>query len=153
MFLNHEATLPEIISGLDFAGSSSKPACSELSLDFKSQFLMKPFRQYVGHCRSVLNDICTDIDRLEEHPGDVNTVSSITKQLGSFCMDADSWGLHSLYDIAFRLQALFLNSGSFAWSDQWWKSLKRKLAMLYFLLDQCEADYRRRLLVNGEIEM
>ena len=148
VLLNTEATLREKDSGLDFADAFPKPINSGLSLSFKSQLQVKSLRRYVDHGRSILNEISMDLNRCQAYLGDRSILASIAKRLGLFCMDADSWGFDSLYNTAFRLQALILKSGSGAWSDEIWNTVKRNLAVLFFLLDQCEPDFHRRLLLS-----
>jgi hypothetical protein len=121
---------------------------SEFSLSFQSQRQLKSLRIYVDHCRSVLKEIDTDLRHFERNICDETMLSSIIKRLGSFCIDADSWGFHSFYDAAFRLQRLILESSGPVWSNGLQKALQLQMAKLFFLVEQCESNYRQRLVMN-----
>jgi hypothetical protein len=148
--MNHEAMLHKMFKEnprLHYADNSPNPIRSELRLSFESQLQLKPLHSYMDQCRSVLNEIYADIDRFKTDPGNQAILSSITKRLGSFCIDADSWGFNPLYDSAFRLQSLFLEWSGRVWSNRLWKALKREMARVFFQVERCESDFRRRLAV------
>jgi hypothetical protein len=135
-------------SSLNYADAPLVSNCSEFSLSFQSQRQLKSLRNYVDHCRRVLKEIDADLHHFETDIDDQTMLSSITKRLGSFCMDADSWGSNAFYDAAFRLQCLILESSRSAWSNGLRKALKKQMAKLFFLVEQLESDFRQRLVIH-----
>ncbi len=135
-----------------FSDNSYRTTQSEFPISFNSQLKLRPLSEYVNHCRSILNDIHTDFAQLEMDPGNLSILSKASKRLGRFYLDADSWGFHSLYDVALELQKLLLESGGRVRSIHLWDSLNRGLTMLSAMVDQCETDFRRSLAVNDVLE-
>jgi hypothetical protein len=155
MLLSPEAILKkrdESKSISRFADNSYRTTQSEFPLSFDSQLTLEPLSEYVNHCRSVLNDIHTDFAQLEMDPGNLSILSKVSERLGGFCLDADSWGFHSLYDVALGLQKRLLESGGRVRSIRLKDSLNRGLTMLSAMIDQCETDFHRSLVVDEVLE-
>ena len=130
-----------------FADHSHRTTQSEFPFSVPSQLELKPLREYQSHCLSILNDIHTDLTRLEIDPGNPAILSKINAQLGHICQDADSWGFHSLCSLAMGLQEFLLRSGGRFGSTRLWIAVNQSLSMMSALVDQCEADFSRRLAV------
>lgn len=120
---------------------------SEFPLSSQSQPELKPLREYSNQCHCILNDIRTGLVQLEIDPGNPAILSKIASRLGLVCRDADSWGFHSLCDLALGLQVFLFRSGGRLESARQWTAVNRSLNLLSALVDQCEADFDRRLAV------
>ena len=118
----------------------------------ESQIQLKYLREYVGQCRSVLDEINTDLSRLIEDPEDRGHISETVARLCRFCMEANSRGQVSLYQVAFELQKTLLHAGGCGGRAGFWEAIHRSLFILAALVEQCEIDFRRRLAVQDAIE-
>ncbi len=85
-------------------------------------------------------------------PSNPVILSKAAKRLGRFCQDADSWGFHSLDDVALGLQKLLLESFDRAVSIRLWMVLERGLNLLLDLVDSLEDDFRKGLAVKDVLE-
>ena len=72
--------------------------------------------------------------------------------LGQLCIEADSWGFSSLYEVGLGLQMRLLNSGDRMQALSNREPLNRGLKMLSALLEQCETDFRWRLAIADTLE-
>ena len=120
---------------------------SEFPLSSQSQAELKPLREYSNQCHGILNDIRTGLVQLEIEPGNPAILYGIASKLGLICRDADSWGFHSLCNLALGLQVFLFRSEGRLESACQWTVVNRSLNLLSALVDQCEADYGRRLAV------
>ena len=118
----------------------------------ESQSSLRALYEYVEACRTALNEIKTNLSLLESDPECFVYIKSACEQLANFCIEADSWGFDSLYEISSGLQMLLLDSGDRVKRDDFWKALYRGLAMLSALLELCESDYLRRLAIADTFE-
>jgi len=76
----------------------------------------------------------------------------MAKQLGCFCLEADSWGFQSLYDVAFTLQTALIDSGSRDWNNGMREAFDRGLDTLSALVERCETDVRWDYALNETLE-
>ncbi len=132
--------------------NSDKTNHEEFPLSLRSQQELKLLGEYVDHCRLMLNDIHTDLIQLRMDPSNPVILSKAAKRLGRFCQDADSWGFHSLDDVALGLQKLLLESFDRAVSIRLWMVLERGLNLLLDLVDSLEDDFRKGLAVKDVLE-
>lgn len=123
-----------------------------LVLSMESQLRLRSLYEYVDGCRATLDAIRADLSLFESKSGSPEPLHRAAQRLGSFCMEADSWGFDSLHEIALRLQMLLLESGNRASGGNYWDVLHRGLAMLSALLEQCEGDFRRKLEIADMLE-
>jgi len=132
--------------------SNAYQAQTALVLTMESQLRLRSLHDYVDGCRATLDEIHADLSFFESHSGDPECLRRSAERLKTFCLDADSWGFDALYEIAWRLQILMLDSGSRTKGGDYWDLLHRGLAILSSLLEQCESDFRRRLAVADMLE-
>jgi hypothetical protein len=118
----HESNL-----SLAFVDHSVKPVQSESALPFRLQQQLKSLREYVDNCRSTLNDIHMDFEHFRIDPDNTSILFRPSKQLGRFCLEADDWGFHLLYDVALALQKIILECSGRDWSSRLCVSLQKRL--------------------------
>ena len=116
-------------------------------LSIESQLQLRGLYEFVDACRMTLSNIRMDVSLLESHPGSATYVRRASEHLGNLCIEADSWGFDSLYEIALNLQMLLIESGSQEQDDDFREALKRGLTTLSGLVEKCENDFRWRLAV------
>ena len=136
---------PEIDSCAAFIHSGS-------TLSVESQLKLRELFEYMEASRAVLNEIQTDLSFFESNPQDFSTLQKASERLGKFCIEADSWGFNSLYEIGLGLQILLFNSSGHVQSHDFWDTLNRGLVMLSALLEQCETDFRWRLAIADMLD-
>jgi hypothetical protein len=138
--------LSEVLAGTttERAGAPHKFP-SGVVLSIQSQMKLRTLYQYVDSCRETLDEIQQDLVLYESGADGLVHLQRASGRLGSFCIEADSWGFHALYEIAHRLQMLLMNAGGLVYSNGFWEALQKGLAMLSALLEQCERDFRLRL--------
>jgi hypothetical protein len=122
------------------------------TLSIESQLKLRELYEYLEISRTILVEIQTDLSLLESNPEDPVNLQRASERLESFCIEADSWGFNSLYEIGLGLQMLLINSGNHIQSDAVWDTLNRGLAMLSALLEQCEEDFRWRLAIADMLD-
>jgi hypothetical protein len=122
------------------------------TLSIESQLKLRELYEYLEISRAILVEIQTDLSLLESNPEDPVNLQRASERLESFCIEADSWGFNSLYEIGLGLQMLLINSGNHIQSDAVWDTLNRGLAMLSALLEQCEEDFRWRLAIADMLD-
>ena len=122
------------------------------TLTVESQLKLRELYEYLEISRAILAEIQTDLSLLESNPEDPVNLQRASERLESFCIEADSWGFNSLYEIGLGLQMLLINSGNHIQSDAVWDTLNRGLAMLSALLEQCEEDFRWRLAIADMLD-
>ena len=122
------------------------------TLSIESQLKLRELYEYLEISRAILVEIQTDLSLLESNPEDPANLQRASERLESFCIEADSWGFNSLYEIGLGLQMLLINSGNHIQSDAVWDTLNRGLAMLSALLEQCEEDFRWRLAIADMLD-
>ena len=88
-----------------------------------------------------------DLSLLESHPGSSTYIKRASEHLGNLCIEADSWGFDSLYEIALSLQMLLLESENREQDDDFWEAFKQGVMTLSGLVEKCESDFRWRLAV------
>jgi hypothetical protein len=120
---------------------------SGFALSMESQLKLREFYGYQENSRTVLDAIRSELSSLESDPGSQAYLKRVSDRLEEFCLEADSWGFNSLYEIASGLQMLLIDSSSRLHEDPYWRALYKGLALLSSLLDQCESDYRWTLAV------
>ena len=123
-----------------------------IPLSLESQLELRALFDYVESCRKALRDIEKDLSLLETYPGSSLYWKRAAERLESFCIESDSWGFDSLYEISLSLQLLLLESESRVRRADFWEALRRGLAVLSALLDQCENDFRRRLAIADTLD-
>jgi len=116
-------------------------------LSIESQLQLRALYDFVDACRMTLSNIRMDLSLLEANPGSDLYVKRASEHLGNLCIEADSWGFDSLYEIALSLQMLLLESGSQEQDDDCREALKRGMTTLSGLVEKCENDFRWRLAV------
>ena len=122
------------------------------TLSIESQMKLRELYQYVEVCRTILGEIQTELSLFESGPENSAPLQRASELLESFCIEADSWGFNSLYEIGLGLQMLLISSGTRAQSDVYWDTLNRGLALLSALLEQCETDFRWRLAIADMLD-
>jgi hypothetical protein len=120
---------------------------SRCVLSIESQLKLREFYGYQENSRTVLDAIRSELSSLESDPKNQAYLKRVSDRLEEFCLEADSWGFNSLYEIASGLQILLIDSGGRLHEDPYWRALYKGLALLSSLLDQCESDYRWTLAV------
>ena len=116
---------------------------------FVSQFHLRALYAYLDSCRATLDEIRADLSfNFAADAGARQPLQRAVERLGGFCMDADSWGFDELYKAAIKLQVQLMDFGSQARGDDYWDSLRRGLSLMAVLLDQCDNEYRRRLMIS-----
>jgi hypothetical protein len=143
----HDSNLALASRGYPFELASSGSA-----LPFEFQLQLKPLRKYVNECRSVLNDVQINFEHLKMEPDNPSILSGIAKLLGCFCLEADSWGFNSLYDIAQALQKFILENSGRDWNDPSWEAFEKGLGTLSILVERCETDFRCRLVIDETLD-
>lgn len=149
--INPEVMLRKIYKGSPFpayANNSRRQAPLGFSLSFESQLKLNSLHEFAGRCRLVLSEIHKDFDDLKMDPQNPDILSNATKRLGDFCLEFDSWGFHLLYDVAFALQRILMESGYRIGSHRLCNAYSKGLAILSTLVEECEADYRKKLAVE-----
>lgn len=129
-----------------------KPIRPGSALPFQLQLQLKSLREYVNDCRSTLNDIHNDFEHFKMDPDNPFLLSGISKQLGRFCLEADSWEFHSLYNVAFALQMMILQYGGRNWSHRLCEAFDVGLDTLLDLIERCETDLRWEVALNETFE-
>jgi hypothetical protein len=119
---------------------SSVPDYSGSIMTFYTQKQLRVLREYADYCRTALDEIREDLNRCEIDSGDSALLYETAKKLGHFCLNADSWGFNSLYDIGLDLQMILLESGEHVRDESFWGSVNDCLAMLSVLVEKYEAD-------------
>jgi hypothetical protein len=122
------------------------------TLSIESQLKLRELYEYVEISRAILVGIQTDLSLAKSNSEDPTHLQRASERLESFCIEADSWGFNSLYEIGLGLQMLLINSGNQVQSDAFWDTISRGLAMLSALLDQCEMDFRWRLAIADMLD-
>jgi len=125
---------------------------SASTLSVESQLKLRELYEYVEIGRIILGQIQADLSLLKSNPEDSANVQKASERLESFCIEADSWGFNSLYEVGLGIQMLLFNSGSQVRNDTFWDTLNRGLAMLSALLEQCEIDFRWRLAIADVLD-
>jgi hypothetical protein len=113
-------------------GTASEPA-----LSLESQLKLRELYEFVENSSNILNDIRDELSSLN--------LQRASERLEKLCLEADSWGFNSIYEVGQGLQMLLLNSNGHVPTPNFRETLDRGLATLSGLLDQCENDFRWRL--------
>ncbi|MBN1567554.1 MAG: hypothetical protein JXA73_06885 [Acidobacteria bacterium] len=122
------------------------------TLSIESQLKLRELYNYIEVYQAVLREIKTDLFLFESNSENVASLQRASEMLEEFCIEADSWGFNSLYEIGLSLQMLLINSQNRIQNGVFWDTLKRGLAMLSDLLEQCEIDFRWRLAVADMLD-
>ena len=118
----------------------------------ESQLKFRELYDYVAAGQESLKELRMDLSHLESNPGSSQHLKSASERLGNMCIDADSWGFDSIYEIALGLQMLLLDGGWKEQKNDFWEALNRGLAMIAALLEQCENNFRWKLAITDTIE-
>lgn len=121
-------------------------------LSVESQLQLRALYDYVDACRMTLSAIRMDLSLLESHPGSATYVKRASEHLANLCIEADSWGFGSLYEIALSMQMLLIDSGCQECDDDFWEALNRGLTALSGLVEKCDSDFRWRLAVADTLD-
>jgi hypothetical protein len=146
-----------ILSGLLLGATNDRwgsppDIASGIVLSIESRLRLRSLHQYVESCRQALDGLQRDLVLYESSSEGSAHLQRASERLEWFCIEADSWGFNALYEIAFSLQMLLLNSGGYAQSTGFWESLQRGLGMLSVLLEQCEQDFHWRLAIADTLD-
>lgn len=120
-------------------------------LSIESQLQLRALYEFMDACRVTLSNIRMDLSLLESHPGSATYVKRVSEHLGSLCIEADSWGFDSLYEIALSLQMLLIEFGSQDQDNDFREAIKRGMTTLSGLVEKCENDFRWRLAVDDTL--
>ena len=121
-------------------------------LSIESQLQLRALYEYMDACRMTLSTIRMDLSLLESHPGSSSYIKRASEHLGNLCIEADSWGFDSLYEVALSLQMLLLDSGGQEQNDDFREALKRGMMTLAGLVEKCESDFRWRLAIADTLD-
>jgi HPt (histidine-containing phosphotransfer) domain-containing protein len=102
-----------------------------------SQLKLRALYEYLDFCQDMIETIQQDIASAD--------MQSATRHLERFCIEADSWGFNSLYEIGSSLQMTLLNADEKIWNSSFRDALRRGLTMLLSLLEECEREFCSRL--------
>lgn len=151
--------LPEFLCGKRVRQSSRNhvdtavtTGASGNTFSFESQVQIRSLREYVSQSREILDQIRTGVAGLEKNRENPEILLKITALLGRFHLEANSWGLHDLYDVAFALQKTLLESCGSEKYPSFWNAVYKGLAMMSTLLEQCESDLRRKFEIADVLE-
>ena len=122
--------------GLKFDSNDGNPL-NDRVLSVESQLKLRRFYEYIDSSRVILSEIYEDFSSMN--------LEKAAGRLEQFCIEADSWGFNSLYEVGLSLQMLFFNSSSRMKDASYMATLDHGLKMLSALLEQCETDFRWRL--------
>ena len=120
---------------------------SGVVLSIESQLKLRALYEYLDSCQKLLEEIRRDLCLNAFEAECIVDLQRASERLERLCIDADSWGFSSLYEVALGLQMLLLNSGGRIQHVSFRETLRRGLAMLPPLLQQCERDFCWRLAV------
>jgi hypothetical protein len=118
----------------------------------ESQLKLRELYDYVAAGQESLKELRMDLSQLESNPGASESLKSASERLGNMCVDADSWGFDSIYEIALGLQMLLLDGGWKEQNNDFWEALNRGMSMLSALLGQCENNFRWKLAIADTVE-
>lgn len=142
---------PKQKSGIE-VGSRIAFAHAGYTLSVDSQLKLRELYDFVEVCRAVLAEVQRDVSLSESDPENAIWVQRASEKLERFCIEADSWGFNSLYEVGLGLQMLLIDSGNRVQSDAFWDTVHRGLVMLSALLEQCEIDFRWRLAIADMLD-
>ena len=131
--------------GLRHESSGDFGSPPEWLLSVESRVKLRELCGYIDNARAILSEIRASLSMGESSFEVAASLQRASKRLESFYLEADSWGFDALYEVAQGLQMLLLNSASRAQTDELRQTVKRGLAMLSALLEQCERDFCWRL--------
>jgi hypothetical protein len=129
---------PELINGGREARNDRfaiAPSVPPLSVE--SQLKIRALYEYVEACRTTLNDIRRDLSFMKSCPECSGYAKKASERLKNLCLEADSWGFNSFYQISMRMQSLLLDSGGRQQEESFWNALNRGWSILWALLEQC----------------
>ncbi len=136
----------------DSAENSVAAIGAEIVLSIESQLKLRGLYEYMDSCRLALDEIRRELGlHMFEPVGRIN-MQGATERLERFCVEADSWGFNSLYEVAQGLQMLLLHCTGRAEVSGFRDALLRGLAMIPALLEQCERDFCWRLAIADMLE-
>ena len=92
-------------------------------LSIESQLQLRAIYEYIDSCRMTLSNIRMDLSLLESHPSSSTHIKRASEHLGNLCIEADSWGFDSIYEIALSLQKLLLESKRQKQDGDFWEAL------------------------------
>ena len=121
-------------------------------LSIESQLKLRALCDYVDSCRSVMDEIRRDLSLQLYEPDSPVDLQRASKRLAKLCGDADIWGFDALYEVALGLQMLLLNCDGRTRQDDFREALRRGLAMLPALLEQCEREFCWKLAISDMLE-
>ena len=121
-------------------------------LSIEAQIRLHELFEYVETSRGILREISGDLVLAESDSANCSVLRTASERLERFCLEADSWGFGSLYEVGMGVQVLLIDFGGRIRNPRVRDTLHRGLAMLSALLDQCESDYRWRLAVAETLD-
>lgn len=122
------------------------------ALSLEEQITLRELFAYVDFSKEILDEIRRYLALFEANPEDHEVLRRASARLEKFCLEADSWGFSSLYQIGMGLQVLLLDSAGRLHEKTFLNAVKNTLEMLAALLDQCESEYRWRLAVADTLD-
>jgi hypothetical protein len=122
--------------GLKYDSNEGNPLDDRI-LSVESQLKLRRFYEYIDNSRAILSEVYEDFASMD--------LKKAAGRLEQLCIEADSWGFNSLYEVGLSLQMLFLNSSARMKDSSYMATLEHGLKMLSALLEQCETDFRWRL--------
>lgn len=134
----HPRSLPKV-----FEGNTFPSMASGITRSLESQFKLNAFREYVGQCRSVLDEIRKNLNDFRKNPENPDSIQVTAAKLCQFYLEADSRGYRYLYDVAFALQKVLLEYGNLTEETRFWEAVDKSMDVLSALVELCKVDYRR----------
>jgi hypothetical protein len=113
---------------------------------------LKPLYEYLDSCDLTLGQIRNDLSEYKANPASGECLKRAAARLGEFCIDADSWGFDTIYDVAQGVQTLLLDSAEQFPAENLMDALNRGLNLLSVLLQRCEGDFQLKLAVGETIK-
>lgn len=126
-------------------GSRSGVVQPDWLQSLESQIMLRSLYEYMDNSRAVLRDLEHSLLAFQSEVDANANIGRAAEKLEFFCFEADSWGFNELFSIAQGLRRLLLNSKGRVHAAGFREAIKRGIAMLSALLNQCESDFCWRL--------
>jgi hypothetical protein len=123
-----------------------------LALSSESQLKLKELYDYLDSCHHILSEIHRDLHLADFTIAGSQKLQKASEQLGKFCLKAEEWGFDSLSEVGQGLQMFLLNFRSDVQNTRFRETMDRGLAVLSALVEQCEPEFRWRLVIADTIE-
>jgi hypothetical protein len=123
-----------------------------LAFSIESQLKLRGFYDYLDSCHGMIGEIHKDLSYADLNSASSPNLQKASEELGKFCLSADEWGFNSLYEVGQGLQRFLLNACVPAQNKRSHELIDRGLALLSALVEQCESEFRWRLVIADTIE-